>query len=71
MKCNIVDSELLYKDGSFSDFNGISCDILRSARDQVVRMIDMASLAMCSHRSCTVLPNLVFVIEPRLVTILM
>ena len=46
LECFTVGSEVLYKEGNFSDFNGISCDILRSARDQMVRMITMVSFTV-------------------------
>ena len=59
----MLHSEVLYKDGSYSDFNGISCDVLRSARDQMVSMITMASFTMfvlqlfCFTKSCLVKRN--------------
>jgi len=37
-------SEILYKEGSSSDINGIPYDILRLARDQMVRMVTMVHL---------------------------
>lgn len=44
----MLHSEVLYKDGSYSDFNGISCDVLRSARDQML---------FCFTKSCLVKRN--------------